>query len=121
MGESQPDVLVRGHLSLTISGWQTHVNAVGQDYALTSTLLWCGVIVGEPIVNQFVRKFPVAKVLGFSMIIWSALVIGLAFSLSIPPVFGIRFLLGLFESSFQPCLITSECLRCIHLGELENV
>jgi hypothetical protein len=55
-----------------IMGWQTHVGAVGQDYALTSTFLWIGIIIGEPLVNQFCRRLPVAKVLGISMIIWSA-------------------------------------------------
>lgn len=84
------------------------MKAVGQDYALTSTMLWIGIIVGEPIVNQCVRKFPVAKILGGSMVLWSALVFGIAFSMSIPPVFAVRFLLGFFESSFQPCLITSK-------------
>lgn len=75
--------------SSSIMGWQNDVGAVGQDYALTSTMLWIGIIIGEPIVsagpmwrslmrvanlpqaNQFVRRLPVAKVLGFAMIIWS--------------------------------------------------
>ncbi|KAK6909677.1 hypothetical protein L486_00676 [Kwoniella mangroviensis CBS 10435] len=91
--------------SASIMGWQKDVGAVGQDYALTSTLLWVGIICGEPIVNQFVRKLPVAKVLGISIVIWSALVMGLAFSLDVKPVFAIRFLLGFFESSFSPCLV----------------
>ena len=71
-------------------------------------MLWVGIIVGEPLVNQCVRKFPVAKILGGSMVVWSALVFGIAFSLTVPPVLAVRFLLGFFESSFQPCLITSE-------------
>ena len=57
--------------SASIMGWQVDVGAVGQDYALTSTLLWCGIICGEPIVNQFIRRLPVAKVLAVSMITWS--------------------------------------------------
>lgn len=109
----------------SIMGWQEHVGAKGQDYALTSTFLWVGIIAGEPIVNQMVRKFPVAKVLGYSMIIWSGvsltefksqstvlitsqLVLGLAFCLNVKPVFAIRALLGFFESSFSPCLVASE-------------
>jgi hypothetical protein len=75
----------------SIMGWLGHVGAQGQDYALTSTLLWIGIIVGEPLVrkdrlfqfvsntqvNQCIRKFPVAKVLGGSMVIWS--VVGVSF------------------------------------------
>ena len=34
-----------------IMGWQKDVGAVGQDYALTSTFLWAGIIVGEPLVR----------------------------------------------------------------------
>lgn len=35
----------------SIMGWQEDVGAKGQDYALTSTFLWIGIIVGEPIVS----------------------------------------------------------------------
>ncbi|KAL1413231.1 hypothetical protein Q8F55_000984 [Vanrija albida] len=90
----------------SIMGWQKDIGAKGQDYALTSTLLWCGIIVGEPIANQFVRRFPVAKILGGGIVIWSALLFGLAFSLAVPPVFAIRFLLGFFESIVGPCLLS---------------
>ena len=58
--------------SASIMGWIKDVNAVGQDYALTSTLFWCGLIIGQPIVNQFIRRLPVAKVLALSMLVWSA-------------------------------------------------
>lgn len=57
--------------SASIMGWQASVGAKGQDYALTSTVFWCGVIVGEPLVNQFIRRMPVAKVLAGSMMVWS--------------------------------------------------
>lgn len=99
--------LDKGTLSTAaIMGWQTDVGAVGQDYALTTTFLWGGIIVGEPVVNQLIRRFPVAKLLGICMAIWSILVLGLGFSLSIAPAFVIRFLLGFFESAFSPCLLT---------------
>ncbi|WWC58155.1 uncharacterized protein I303_100690 [Kwoniella dejecticola CBS 10117] len=90
----------------SIMGWIQDVNAAGNDYALTSTLLWCGIIVGEPIANQLVRRFPLGKLLGSAMIVWSGLLMGLTFSLSIPPVFAIRFLLGFFESLFGPVLLS---------------
>lgn len=38
-------------LTLRIMGWIDDVGAVGQDYALTSTFLWIGIIAGEPIVR----------------------------------------------------------------------
>jgi hypothetical protein len=53
-------------------GWQEDVGAKGQDYALTSTFLQIGIICGEPIVNQLNRRFPVPKVLGLSMVVWTA-------------------------------------------------
>ncbi|OCF31218.1 hypothetical protein I316_07187 [Kwoniella heveanensis BCC8398] len=90
----------------SIMGWQESVGAKGQDYALTSTMLWAGIIAGEPIANQLVRKLPLGKLLGTAMMIWTALLIGLAFSLTIPPVFAIRFLLGFFESLFGPVLLS---------------
>lgn len=35
----------------SIMGWVPDVGAQGQDYAMTSTLLWVGIICGEPIVS----------------------------------------------------------------------
>ncbi|KAK1926885.1 major facilitator superfamily domain-containing protein [Papiliotrema laurentii] len=90
----------------SIMGWQADVGAKGQDYALTSTLLWAGIICGEPIANQLVRRLPVAKLLGSAMLIWTALLLGLTFAHTIAPVFAIRFLLGFFESLFGPVLLS---------------
>lgn len=61
------------------------------------------------------RRFPLAKLLGTGMIIWSALLLGLGFSLSVPPVFAIRFLLGLFESLVGPCLLSRESHGKVYL------
>ncbi|WWC85847.1 uncharacterized protein L201_000714 [Kwoniella dendrophila CBS 6074] len=90
----------------SIMGWIEDTGAKGNEYALTSTLLWCGIIVGEPMANQLVRRLPLGKLLGSAMLIWSGLLMGLTFSLSIPPVFAIRFLLGMFESLFGPVLLS---------------
>ncbi|KAF2008629.1 MFS general substrate transporter [Aaosphaeria arxii CBS 175.79] len=89
----------------SIMGWQKDVGAKGQDYALTSTFLWAGVIVGEPIINQLNRRFPIAKVLGFSMCMWTALVFALGFTKNVSGVWAIRFFLGMFEAAFAPCLL----------------
>jgi hypothetical protein len=35
----------------SIMGWQANVGAVGQDYALTSTYFYIGIIFGEPLVR----------------------------------------------------------------------
>lgn len=37
--------------SASIMGWQADVGAVGQDYALTGTLLYVGIAAGEPVVS----------------------------------------------------------------------
>jgi hypothetical protein len=36
---------------VSIMGWLDDVNAKGQDYALTSTVMWIGFIIGEPLVS----------------------------------------------------------------------
>lgn len=33
-------------------GWIQDVGAEGQDYALTGTFLWIGIMLGEPIVSR---------------------------------------------------------------------
>jgi hypothetical protein len=72
---------------VSIMGWQEDVGAKGQDFAMTSTVMWIGIIAGEPLVgrpvslktvvlrlqaNQLVRRFPTAKILAVSMFIWTA-------------------------------------------------
>jgi hypothetical protein len=37
---------------ISIMGWLDDVKAKGQDYAMTSTVLYIGIIIGEPIVSS---------------------------------------------------------------------
>ncbi len=92
-------------------GWIENVHAKGQDFALCTTLLWCGIILGEPFANQVVRRFPLSKILSVGILIWSALLFGLAFSLRIPPIFAVRFLLGFSEALVCPVLLACEYSR----------
>lgn len=135
-------------------GWLEDVRAQGQDYAMTGTLLWIGIMAGEPIVSWSLTPTsssaddhsPTSSSVvypspSFCALPWSfgqryvspkslkinphcplplslthpifnfslthvQLAFGLAFSFSIPPVWGIRFLLGFFESTFGPCLLS---------------
>ena len=36
---------------ISIMGWRQDVGAKGQDYAMTGTMLWIGVMAGEPFVS----------------------------------------------------------------------
>ncbi|RSH83548.1 uncharacterized protein EHS24_007236 [Apiotrichum porosum] len=92
--------------SASIMGWIEDVHAVGQDYAMTATILWCGIITAEPLANQLIRRLPMAKLLAGGICIWSILLIGIGFSMSIPPVFALRYLLGFFESLIGPVIIS---------------
>ena len=53
-------------------GWITDVGAVGNQYAMCSTILWCGIILGEPLANQCIRLLPLSKLLSIGIFIWSA-------------------------------------------------
>ncbi|OCF36980.1 hypothetical protein I316_01578 [Kwoniella heveanensis BCC8398] len=91
---------------ISIMGWLEDVGAKDQDYALSSTVLWIGLVAGNPVASQLIRRFPVAKVLAASMLVWTGLAFALVFSLSVPPILANRAILGLFEASFNPCLVT---------------
>lgn len=71
----------------SIMGWRQDVGAQGQDYAMTGTMLWIGIMCGEPFVSdsitlrrfiandqaaQLVRRFPIAKMLSCTMVTWTA-------------------------------------------------
>jgi len=58
-------------------GWIHDVDAKGQEYAMTSTILWCGIILGEPFANQLIRRLPMAKLLAGGIFIWSIVRIAL--------------------------------------------
>ncbi|KAJ7476202.1 major facilitator superfamily domain-containing protein [Mycena latifolia] len=75
------------------------------DYALTSTLVWVGIIVGEFPANRAIQVFPAAKLLGSCMIIWGLLLLPSGLILDYRPLFVFRFLLGFFESVIAPCLL----------------
>lgn len=68
-------------------GWLKDVGVKGQEYQLTSTFVWVGTIVAAPLVRwliprgglpltrqaaQGVRRLPLGKYLGYSVLIWSA-------------------------------------------------
>lgn len=36
----------------SIMDWLPDIKATGQDYALTSTMLWIGIVAGEPLVGR---------------------------------------------------------------------
>lgn len=52
------------------------------------------------------RRLPIAKLLSAGTLVWSGLLMGIAFSLNVKAVFALRFLLGLFESLIGPCLLS---------------
>lgn len=54
------------------------------------------------------------------MFIWSGLVLLLAFTLDIKRVMFIRALLGVFESSFGPCLLTSTSTSTVFVRSEES-
>lgn len=83
-------------------GWIENVNTDTNHYGLTSSLHWVGLIAGEPLANQLVRYLPLGKLMGVAVLIWSALLMGLAFSLHIKVVFGLRVVLGFTESIVGP-------------------
>ncbi|WVQ66271.1 uncharacterized protein L199_004450 [Kwoniella botswanensis] len=91
---------------ISIMGWLEDVNASGQDYALSSTVLWIGLVAGNPVASQLIRRFPVAKVLAASMLVWTGLAFWLTFTLDVPQILANRAILGFFEASFNPCLVT---------------
>lgn len=41
---------------VSIMGWQEDVGAKGQDFAMTSTVMWIGIIAGEPLVSVSVFR-----------------------------------------------------------------
>jgi len=90
----------------SIMGIQRDVGLVGQQYALLGTILYVGILVGEIPANRIIQLFPIAKFLGVLIILWGVLVMCHAACKTWSGLMAVRFLLGLFESAVQPCLMT---------------
>jgi hypothetical protein len=60
------------------------------DYALTNTLLWVGVIIGEIPANYLVKILPLGKFISISLIAWGIVVLIMSFMRSVPPIFALR-------------------------------
>ena len=122
---------------ISIMGWLEDINAQGQDYALTSTVMWIGILVGEPIVstlayidescsrvtgrsidstascgqtpcglNGYLDRGTTLSASSLDLQLTKQLCFWLAFSKTVPPILANRALMGFFESTFNPCLIT---------------
>ncbi|ODO05141.1 hypothetical protein L198_01829 [Cryptococcus wingfieldii CBS 7118] len=87
--------------SASIMGWIEDVGDKGQDFSLTTTLLWIGIIAGEPFVSDLLLSIRYM----LTRNVYKADRIGLGFSFNVRAVFGLRFLLGFTESVVSPCML----------------
>ncbi|GAC75882.1 permease of the major facilitator superfamily [Moesziomyces antarcticus T-34] len=88
-------------------------NLKGQEYQWLGTILYMGILAGELPQNLLLQKLPVAKLLAVNVFCWGAVVACSAASHNFASLMVVRFLLGFFESTVQPCfiLITSMWYR----------
>ncbi|KZO91405.1 MFS general substrate transporter [Calocera viscosa TUFC12733] len=89
----------------SIMGLQADTGMVGQDYALTNTVLWIGVIVGELPANRLVQVLPLAKFVSISLILWGCVLFIMGFMRNVKAILALRFILGLLESVSGPVLL----------------
>jgi hypothetical protein len=57
---------------------------VGQDYALTTTTFWIGLIIGELPANRLIQILPLGKFLSVSVFLWAVCLMGMAFAKNAP-------------------------------------
>ncbi|EJT97059.1 MFS general substrate transporter [Dacryopinax primogenitus] len=89
----------------SIMGLQQDTGMVGQDYALTNTILWIGVIVGELPANRLVQIIPLAKFVSVSLILWGLVLLAMSFLRNVKAILALRFVLGFLESVSGPVLL----------------
>ncbi len=53
---------------------------VGQDYALTTTTFWIGLIIGEFPANRLIQILPLGKYLSGAVFLWSVSLMAMAFA-----------------------------------------
>jgi fucose permease len=57
---------------------------VGQDYALTTTTFWIGLIAGEFPANRLIQILPLGKYLSAAVFLWSVCLMAMAFAKNAP-------------------------------------
>lgn len=94
----------------SIMGLQQDTGMVGQDYALTNTVLWVGVIAGEVPANRLVQILPLGKFISGSLIVWGINLLIMSFMRNYKAILGLRFLLGFVESVSGPVLLAASVM-----------
>ncbi|GAA5835640.1 hypothetical protein JCM3766R1_006470 [Sporobolomyces carnicolor] len=78
---------------------------VNEQYNLVVLAFYLGYLVFEIPQSVMAQRFPLAKYLGWNIVLWAAVLTLHAVSGKFAPFFVFRVLLGVFESVVSPCLI----------------
>ncbi|KXH36163.1 hypothetical protein CNYM01_12079 [Colletotrichum nymphaeae SA-01] len=88
----------------SLYGFQTDNNFVGQQYSWLGSVLPLGQLIGYVVASYLVLKFPPAKFLCGSSLLWSILTLLHAPCRSWSGFMALRFLMGFIEAAISPSL-----------------
>ncbi|ODV93697.1 hypothetical protein PACTADRAFT_45626 [Pachysolen tannophilus NRRL Y-2460] len=94
-------------------GMETDCKLVGQQYSWIASIFYFGYLGMEAPANYLIQRYPVAKCLGISFIIWSSILMCIGAANNFATLAALRFLLGMGETFLFPALtvITSMFYR----------
>lgn len=88
-----------------IMGISKDLGFAGNDFSWMATAFFIGYAVAEFPQGYLIQKFPVAKVLGYNVLLWGVVVCCTAASQNFPGATAVRTLLGMLEAVITPALI----------------
>ncbi|GAB7356231.1 hypothetical protein MBLNU459_g7050t1 [Dothideomycetes sp. NU459] len=88
-----------------VMGLQKDLHMKGNDFSWTATAFFIGYAVAEIPQGFLLQKFPVAKVLGFNILLWGIILCCSAACQGAASLIAVRTLLGMCEAVIAPSLI----------------
>jgi MFS family permease len=82
-----------------------HTGLKGQQFSWLTTCIYIGILFVEYPTNWLIQRVPVAKYLGFSIIIWGSILALHAACHNFVGLVTVRTLLGIFEAVCQPAFV----------------
>lgn len=90
------------HAKAAVYGLQEDLHLVGDQYSWIGSIFYFGYMLWCFPSATILQKLPLAKTIGFAMLLWSFVLVGMGFVNSFSQLLACRFLLGLLEAPVVP-------------------
>ncbi|KAI8886225.1 MFS general substrate transporter [Backusella circina FSU 941] len=89
----------------SVLGILSDTNTTNDQFGFVGSVLYIGALIAQIPTAFFIHKFPPKKCLGVLVILWGSVLMLISLAKSYSHLVVLRFVLGLFETSANPCCV----------------